>query len=266
MKSSRNLRSLTIVLFLWVSPAWAQQSSQVPAIPPTGFAGLDQYRASRIAMFTDDYGQLARYREANAAVKPPAPDENRVVFFGDSITDIWHIEEYFPGKPYVNRGIGGQTTPQMLVRFRHDVIDLQPRVVIILAGTNDIAGNTGPTRLGDIEGNYASFAELARTNNIKVIYSSVLPVHNYTERSKDFFAQRPPDKILALNRWLKDYCATASSGCVYLDYFSSMVDDKGLMKKDLAGDGLHPNAAGYKIMAPLAEAAIEKTLGSSAGR
>jgi lysophospholipase L1-like esterase len=255
-----------IVLLLGVSAALAQQSAPVPAIPSTGFAGLDQYRASRIAMFTDDFGQLTRYREANAALKPPAPGENRVVFFGDSITDIWHIEEYFPGKPYINHGIGGQTTPQMLVRFRQDVIDLQARVVIILAGTNDIAGNTGPMRLEDIEANYASFAELARTNNIKVIYSSVLPVHNYTERSKDFFAQRPPEKILALNRWLKDYCATTSSGCVYLDYFSSMVDDKGLMKKDLADDGLHPNAAGYKIMAPLAEAAIEKALGGSSGR
>jgi lysophospholipase L1-like esterase len=266
MKSSRNLRSSTIVLFLCASAALAQQSAQVPAMPPTGFPGLDQYRASRIAMFTDDYGQLARYREANAALKPPSPGETRVVFFGDSITDIWHIEEYFPGKPYINRGIGGQTTPQMLVRFRQDVIDLQPKVVIILAGTNDIAGNTGPMRLEDIEANYASFAELARINNIKVIYSSVLPVHNYTERSKDFFAQRPPEKILALNRWLKDYCATASNGCVYLDYFSSMVDDKRLMKKDLADDGLHPNATGYKIMAPLSEAAIEKALGSSAGR
>jgi lysophospholipase L1-like esterase len=266
MKSSGNLRNSTIVLFLGVSAALAQQSTQVPGIPPTGFPGLDQYRASRIAVFTDDYGQLARYREANAALKPPSPGENRVVFFGDSITDIWHLEEYFPGKPYINRGIGGQTTTQMLVRFRQDVIDLQPKVVIILAGTNDIAGNTGPMRLEDIEANYASFAELALIKNIKVIYCSMLPVHNYTEKAKDFFAQRPPEKIIALNRWLKDYCATASNGCVYLDYFSSMVDDKGLMKKDLADDGLHPNAAGYKIMAPLAEAAIEKPLGSSAGR
>src|ERR1700681_1641107 len=112
MKSSRNLRSSTIVLFLGVSAALAQQSAQAPAIPPTGFAGLDQYRASRIAMFTDDFGQLARYREANAALKPPAPGENRIVFFGDSITDIWPLEEYFPGKPYINRGIGGQTRPR----------------------------------------------------------------------------------------------------------------------------------------------------------
>ena len=259
MKLSRNLQGLAFALFLTVS-AVAQQPAQAPAIPPTGFAGLDQYRASRIAMFTDDFGQLARYREANAALKPPATGENRVVFFGDSITDFWPIGEYFPGKPYINRGIGGQTTPQMLVRFRQDVIELLPKVVIILAGTNDIAGNTGPMRLEDIEANYASLADLARVHDIKVIYSSVLPVHNYTPKAQDLFAQRSPEKILALNRWLKEYCATASNGCTYLDYFSAVVDDKGLLKKDLAEDGLHPNAAGYKIMAPMAEAAIEKAL------
>ena len=235
-----------------------QQSA--PSIPSTGFAGLDQYRARRIAVFTDDYGQLGRYRDANAALKPPAPGENRVVFFGDSITDIWKLEDSFPGKPYLNRGIGGQTTPQMLVRFRQDVIDLHPKVVVILAGTNDIAGNTGPMRLEDIEADYASLAELARAHHIAVVFSSVLPVHNYTPKSQDFFAQRSPEKILALNHWLKDYCA--ASGLVYLDYFTAMVDDKGLMKRDLADDGLHPNAAGFKIMAPLAEAALGKTLAS----
>jgi acyl-CoA thioesterase I len=245
--------------------ALAQQSPQ-PApqaalsIPSTGFAGLDQYRASRIAVFTDDFGQLTRYRDANAALKPLASGENRVVFFGDSITDIWHLDEYFPGKPYLNRGIGGQTTPQMLVRFRQDVIELHPKVVVILAGTNDIAGNTGPMRLEDIEANYASLAELSRAHGIKVIYSSILPVHNYTPRAQDFFAQRSPEKILELNGWLKNYCAAA--GVLYLDYFRALVDDKGLMKKELADDGLHPNAAGYKIMAPLAEAAIETALGS----
>jgi lysophospholipase L1-like esterase len=261
MKSSRYLQSLSFVFFLAVSALSQQQPAQAPpSIPSTGFPGLDQYRASRIAMFTDDYGQLARYRAANAALKEPGHGENRVVFFGDSITDIWHIDEYFPGKPYINRGIGGQTTPQMLVRFRQDVINLEPKVVIILAGTNDIAGNTGPMRIEDIEADFASLADLARANNIKVIYSSVLPIHNYTEKSKDFFAQRSPEKILLMNNWLRSYCAVASHGCVYLDYFSAMVDDKGLMKKDLADDGLHPNAAGYKIMAPMAEGAIEKAL------
>jgi lysophospholipase L1-like esterase len=248
------------VLFLLISSvALAQQPTEpAPGIPSTGFAGLDQYRASRIAMFTDDYGQLARYRDANAALAAPASGENRVVFFGDSITDAWHLDESFPGKHYINRGIGGQTTPQMLVRFRQDVVNLHPKVVVILAGTNDIAGNTGPMRLEDIEADFASLAELARASQIKVVYSSVLPIHNYTERSKDFFAQRSPEKILALNKWLKSYCDTGA--CIYLDYFPHMVDDKGLLQKDLADDGLHPNAAGHKIMAPLAEAAIATAL------
>ncbi len=237
---------------------YAQQPATQPSIPTTGFAGLDQYRASRIAMFTDDFGQLSRYRDADAALGPPAAGENRVVFYGDSITDIWKLEDYFPGKPYVNRGIGGQTTPQMLVRFRQDVINLQPKVVIILAGTNDIAGNTGPMRSEDIEANLSSMVELARAHDIRVVLCSIMPVHNYTEKAKDFFAQRPQSRILALNQWIKDYCA--KNNIVYVDYFSAMVDDKGMMKKELADDGLHPNAAGYKIAAPLAEAGIEKAL------
>ena len=245
-----------LILSLYALSALAQEPA--PSIPSTGFPGLDQYRASRIAVFTDDFGELARYCEANAKLAARAPNENRVVFFGDSITDMWPLEKYFPGKPYINRGISGQTTPQMLVRFRQDVIDLHPKVVVILAGTNDIAGNTGPMRFEDIEADYQSFSDLAKASHIRVVFSSVLPVHNYTEKSKDFFSQRSPEKILALNRWLKDYCA--QTGDVYLDYFSAMVDDKGLLKRDLADDGLHPNDAGYKIMAPLAEAAIQKAL------
>src|SRR3954463_10230988 len=210
------MKNLIVVYLLIVccapSVAQAPKPAEKPkpltvTLPSTGFAGLDQYRASRIAIFTDDYGQLARYREANAALKPPAPEENRVVFFGDSITDIGHLDEYFPGKPYINRGIGGQTTPQMLVRFRQDVIDLSPSVVLILAGTNDIAGNTGPMRSEDIEANLASMAELARLHGIRVVFASILPVHNYTPRSQDFFAQRPPARIVELNKWLAEYSA-----------------------------------------------------------
>jgi len=254
------------VFILFSLAAFAQQPTQAPApqlvptpgIPSTGFAGLDGYRARRIAVFTDDYGQLARYRESNAALGAPAPGDKRVVFCGDSTTDIWHLDQYFPGKPYINRGIGGQTTPQMLVRFRQDVIDLHPKVVVVLAGTNDIAGNTGPMRNEDIEADYASMAELARANGIHMVFSSVLPVHNYTDRSKDFFAQRPTARILELNTWLRDYCS--KSKIVYLDYFSAVVDDKGLLKKELADDGLHPNDAGYKIMVPLAEKAIAEAM------
>ncbi len=256
MKTLLKLLPRIFLALLFPLCALAQQAA--PSIPSTGFPGLDQYRASRIAVFTDDYGQLARYHEDNVKLGPPSAEENRVVFFGDSITDGWKLPDYFPGKPYVNRGIGGQTTPQMLVRFRQDVIDLQPKVVVILAGTNDIAGNTGPMRNEDIRANFASFAELARAHGIHLVYSSILPVHNYTEKSKDFFAQRSPSRILELNTWLKEYCA--KNKIIYLDYFSALVDDKGLLKKDLADDGLHPNDAGYKIMAPLAEAAIQKAM------
>ena len=253
MKYMRYIQLLSVAA-LFLLPALAQQ----PAIPTTGNPGLDNYRASRIGIYMNDFGELARYRDANTLLKPAAPGEDRVVFFGDSITDMWKLEQSFPGKPYVNRGIGGQTTPQMLVRFRQDVIDLQPKVVVVLAGTNDIAGNTGPMRLEDIEANYATLAELARLHNIHMVFSSVLPVHNYTPQSQQLFADRPMDKILSLNRWLKDYCS--ANNLVYLDYFSAMVDGKGMLKRELADDGLHPNDAGYKIMAPLAETAIGTAL------
>lgn len=244
-----------------------QQSAQQPAsatepvtatVPTTGFAGLDHYRASRANVYFNDFGELARYRAADAALPAPAAGENRVVFFGDSITDMWKLDESFPGKPYVNRGIGGQTTSQMLVRFRQDVINLQPKVVVILAGTNDIAGNSGPIADVDIEANYSDFAELAKAHNIRLIFSSVLPVYNYTDPSRDFFAQRPMGRILELNKWLKAFCE--KNHLIYLDYFSSLVDDKGMLKRDLADDGLHPNKAGFAIMAPMAEKAIEKGL------
>jgi len=206
----------------------------------------------------NDFGELARYRTQNESLKPPAPGEARVVFFGDSITDNWRLDEYFPGKPYINRGIGGQTTSQMLIRFQQDVVALHPAAVVILAGTNDIAGNTGPISIEDIEANYTSLAELATASGIRLIFSSVTPVHNYTPQAQEFFAARPPQKILALNQWLKLYCG--AHGCTYLDYFDSMVDDHGLLQKDLANDGLHPNRAGYKIMSRLAENAIQTTL------
>ena len=239
--------------------ARTQAAAPQPALPRTGFRGLDEYRASRVAVLIDDFGELGRYREANAKLPAPGPQENRVVFFGDSATELWKLESYFPGQPYLNRGIDGQTTAQMLVRFRQDVIDLHPRVVVILAGSNDIAGITGPARNEDIEANYASFAQLARANRIQVVLSSILPVNNYAPFSQDFFAQRPGKRIVELNDWLRSYCA--GNGVVYLDYFSAMVDERGLMKRELAeADGLHPSAAGYAVMAPLAQAAIARAL------
>src|SRR6202166_1573322 len=255
-------RQSSLLILILSACAVAQGPGPQVTLPTSGYAGLDQYRASRIAIFVNDYGELARYREANAALKPPAAGENRVVFFGDSITDIWKLDDSFPGKPYVNRGIGGQTTSQMLVRFRQDVIDLQPKAVVILAGTNDIAGNTGPIANQDIEANLASMAELARAHGIRLIVSSILPVNNYTPESQDFFSHRPPERILALNSWLKDYCT--KNHLTYLDYFRAMVDSKGLLQRDLANDGLHPNKAGFAVMAPLAEKAIERALQLSA--
>jgi lysophospholipase L1-like esterase len=256
------IRLLSLVIAFITIPALAQQPA--PPIPSTGSPGLDEYRASRIAIYTDDFGQLARYRDADAALAPPAANENRVVFLGDSITDYWKLADYFPGKPYIviNRGVDGQTTPEMLVRFRQDVIDLHPKVLVVLAGTNDIAGVTGHTRNEDIEANYASMAELARLHGIRVVFASLLPVHNYTEDAKESFTLRPRERILAINRWLKNYCE--QNGLVYLDYFSALIDDKGMLRRDLSDDGLHPNVAGYKIMAPLADKAIANALTSKA--
>jgi lysophospholipase L1-like esterase len=246
---------VVLVLFLLSVFSVAQQPADDAV---NAVRNLEQYREGLIKLWMNDYGNLGRYRESNAKVAPLSTTEDRVVFMGDSITDIWKLDKYFPGKPYVNRGIGGQTTPQMLIRFRPDVIDLQPKVVVILAGTNDIAGNTGPMTLGEIEANLKTMVELSRVHGIHVVLSSVLPVNDYTERSKMFFPLRSPAQILELNRWIKDYAA--QNGSIYLDYFSPMVDDKGLLKRDLADDGLHPNDSGYAIMAPLAQKAIEQAL------
>ena len=251
-----------VLLSLLSLPVLAQQTA--PAIPSSGAPGLDEYRASRVAIYTDDFGQLGRYREANTALAAPGPGENRVVFLGDSITDYWKLADYFPGKPYVNRGIDGQSTPEMLVRFRQDVIALRPKVLVVLAGTNDIAGVTGRTSNEDIEANYASMAELARAHRIRVVFASVLPVHNYTHDGEESFALRPRERILGLNKWLKNYCA--KNGFVYLDYFGSVADERGMLKRALSDDGLHPTDAGYKIMARLAEKAIQKALAESRAR
>jgi lysophospholipase L1-like esterase len=211
-----------------------------------------------------DWAQLARYREANRTVASAA-GESRVVFMGDSITDSWpqpRFGEFFPGKPYVGRGISGQTTPQMLIRFRPDVIDLNAKAVVILAGTNDIAGNTGAMTDEEIEGNLASMAELGKAHHIKVVLSSILPVSEYhvspTGTPAPQTTQRPMARVRAINEWMKKYAA--SEGHVYLDYFPALADDKGMLRAEFSADDLHPNAAGYAAMAPLAEAAIQKAL------
>ena len=205
---------------------------------------------------TADWPNLARYRPANAALQPPAPGENRVVFMGNSITEAWAnlFVRQFPGKPYIGRGISGQTTPQMLLRFRQDVIALKPAVVVILGGTNDIAGNTGPSTLEMIEDNLASMAELATANGIRVVLASVLPVFDYPWRK----GIEPAPKIVALNAWIKNYAA--AHGAVYADFHSAMADERQGTRSDLSSDGVHPNAAGYTIMAPLVERAIAAAL------
>jgi lysophospholipase L1-like esterase len=257
-------------------------SAQTPAQPPSGQTAVtasqppatagatcpEMATALTAMMNADarlrDWANMARYREANRMLSAPARAEARVVFMGDSITDGWQQPRYggfFPGKPYVDRGISGQTTPQMLLRFRRDVIDLQPKAVVILAGTNDIAGNTGPMTNEEIQGNLASMSELAHAHNIKVVFSSVTPVSEYHVANPRLAPQtttRPMERIKALNEWMKSYAA--AHGDVYLDYFTAMIDDKGLMKTELTEDDLHPNAKGYAVMGPLAEAAIARAL------
>jgi len=228
---------------------WAQPPA--PPLPPP---------LRQVAQLIDDYGNTARYAADNAKIQSPAPGEERVVFMGDSITDGWgrgaQPAPFFPGKPYINRGISGQTTAQMLLRFYPDVIALQPKAVLILAGTNDIGGNLGPVTLESIEQNLMAMADMASANHIKVILASLTPVCDYHRPQT---MTRPPEKINALNRWIKDY--TARKHFTYLDYFNSTVDDKGFFKTEITDDGLHPNAKGYEIMAPLAQQAIDQALG-----
>jgi lysophospholipase L1-like esterase len=210
-----------------------------------------------------DWANLARYRDANRALTTAPREKARVVFMGDSITDAWpqpRFGEFFAGKPYVGRGISGQTTPQMLVRFRPDVIDLKPAVVVVLAGTNDIAGNTGPISNEEVQSNVMSMSELAKASGIRVVLSSILPVSAYHTAPNGIpqTTLRPMDRIRAINDWMKKYAAAERH--VYLDYFSAMVDDKGLLREELSADDLHPNAKGYAVMGPLAEAAILQAL------
>ena len=208
------------------------------------------------AQSTTDWPNLAKYRDSNAVLAPPRGGENRVVFMGNSITEGWkkYWADEFAGKPYINRGIGGQTTPQMLIRFRQDVIALKPKAVVILAGTNDIAGNTGPSTLEMIEDNLASMADIARMNGVRVVLCSVLPVYDYPWRP----GLEPAPKIVALNAWMKHYADSTHS--VYVDYHGAMRDGRQGMRAELASDGVHPNEAGYKIMAPLVEAGIAAAL------
>jgi lysophospholipase L1-like esterase len=259
------VRSFALFLVITASLA-VSASAQTPGPSPSPDPCAEaKTQAARLESRLKDWAALARYRETNATVAAPAKDEQRVVFMGDSITDLWDEPRYggfFPGKPYINRGISGQTTPQMLIRFRPDVIALKPKVVVILAGTNDIAGNTGPMTLQSIEDNLTSMAELARANNIRVVLASLLPISDYDKNKEGKpivrSVQRPPEQIRALNDWMRRYAE--ANGLTYLDYFSAVSDDKGFLKEELSEDGLHPNAKGYALMAPLVEQAIASAL------
>jgi lysophospholipase L1-like esterase len=210
--------------------------------------------AQNLADQLQDWNQLGRYYQDNLQLQLRPIDPSRVVFMGDSITDMWKLEKYFPGKPYFNRGIGGQTTPQMLVRMYPDVINLHPSVMVMLAGTNDIAHNTGPETIQMIQDNFRAMAELAQTHNIKIVICSLTPVSDYTVRKQT--AQRPPSDIRLLNEWLKKFADQIHAA--YVDYHAALADANGYLKEGYSMDGLHPNDKGYELMAPLVQSAIEK--------
>ena len=255
--------ALNALLACLVSPA-AAQTAQAP--PPPVPDCPDVARAIRDMMTNDtrlrDWPNLSRYRQADADLERSG-DAVPVVFLGDSITDRWDDEGsggFFPGRHYVNRGIGGQTTPQMLIRLRPDVLSHHPKVMVLLAGTNDIAGNTGPMSDEDVEQNIAAIAELSAASGVKVVLAGILPISDYHQKPDQVpqVIRRPMSRIAAINAWIKQYAA--AHGHVFLDYAPGISDARGMLKAEFSEDDLHPNALGYAQMAPLAEAAIAKAM------
>ncbi len=252
-----------LALCLIASPALADgyQSSppRQPAAPTKDWGPwLGPWRAGIGAKMLEDFGEQYVYAPVNAALPAPAADEQRVVFIGDSITDKWNLAAYFPGRPYVNRGIGGQVTPMMVVRFHADVVALKPRAVVILAGVNDVQGALQVEDEPQIEANYAAMAEMAQANGIRPIFTAILPVNNYAQAAKSVLDERKPAELMRINAWLKTYCDAHGYG--FIDYGPLLRDDKGLMRADYSVDGVHPTPAAYAIMAPVAEKVIEQTL------
>src|ERR1700676_1744578 len=270
-KELAHVKKHLIFLFAFMICATALRAQQaapnkeITPKPATGEEKLEELQ-KKIAYedhLLRDWPNFCPYREANAKLPARGKNETRVVFMGDSITEGWSSPQnggFFPGKPYINRGISGQTTPQMLLRFRSDVVNLHPQVVVIMGGTNDIAGNTGVIPLEETEGKLASMAELAHANGIRVILCSVTPVSDsmVTPEGRPMVKtdRRPPQTILELDAWVKKYAA--DHGHIYLNYFAVMADEKGFLKNEMTMDGLHPNASGYSVMAPLPQAAIDE--------
>lgn len=238
------------LLFCWMALIAAGARAQTGAGADAAAAGMPQWEVLRRI---EDFGGLHEYAAANAAL--PAAPANRIVFLGDSATELWaKSASFFPGEPYLNRGIAGQTTAQMLIRFRQDVIDLEPAAVVIQGGLADIAGFTGPSSLAEIENNLRSMAELASFHHIQPILVGAPPAADYPGRT----GPEPAKRIVELNRWVASYCA--ASRFTFLDYHSALVGSDGQMKEGVSDDGVHPNEKGYALLKPLAEKAIAEAL------
>jgi len=221
---------------------------------------LGPFRARLVPSLMRDFGERYIYAAADRALGPPRRGERRVVFLGDSITDNWDLARFFPNRAFINRGIGSQVTAQMLLRFHQDVVALQPAAVVILAGINDVQGFLQEESPEQIEANWEAMADLADRHGIKVVFGSILPVHNYTEQARDVVRERKPDELRALNAWLRAFCR--QRGYAYADYHAALIDGRGLLRRELSTDGVHPLAAGYAVMVPIVEAAIKQALGA----
>ncbi len=256
-------RWLIICFALFLAPAAFAETYQSspprqPAVEKDWGQWLGPYRAGIVAKMGEDFGEQYIYAAQNAALAAPAAGEQRVVFLGDSITDRWNLAKFFPGKPYINRGIGGQVSPQMLVRFHADVVALKPQAVVILAGINDVQGALQVETEAQIAANYTAMAEIAEANGIRPVFTLLMPVNNYTPNAVTMLEDRKPERVAWLNAWLSGFCQTHGYGLI--DYGPLLRDNKGLLKAEYTSDGIHPNDTAYALMAPVAEQAIEAAL------
>ena len=250
------MEKIIVGLCLGLSLSISANAQFVPEFNPSPSACCLRHLAAQLADQLQDWNQLGRYHQDDVRLEASPAVEGRVVFLGDSITDGWDLSKYFPAKPYVNRGIGGQTTPQMLVRMYADVIRLRPAAFILLAGINDIAGNTGPETIDMVENNIRAMCELAASHHIKIILCLLTPVSDYTKTNQP--GHLPPADIANLNHWLQTYAPDVHAQVA--DYHAALADEKGMLREGYSEDGLHPNAQGYELLAPVAEAAIEAAL------